>query len=150
MKKLVLREAGLKDLDLVTELLSCLFTCHDQGELREENRGILQSQDETIWLASLGDTPVGAVHVAVRHEYVEGAPEGFISGYLEAIYVLPAHRFRGIARQLVLQCESWSKEKGCKVLASDCELDNLAGARFHKKTGFGEVSRNIHFVKVLD
>ncbi|NLB27550.1 MAG: GNAT family N-acetyltransferase [Clostridiaceae bacterium] len=150
MKRLVFREAGIKDLDLVTELLARLFTCHGQGELREENRRILQSQDEIIWLASLGDTPVGAAHVAVRHEYVEGAPEGCVSGYLEAIYVLPAYRFKGIARQLVLQCEGWSKEKGCKVLASDCELDNLTSERFHKKTGFVEVSRNIHFIKVLD
>ena len=150
MKELVFRQAGLQDLDLVTGLLSLLFTDHDPGELREENRGILMSQDETIWLACLGDSPAGAAHAAVRREYVEGASRGDAVCYLEAVYVLPACRLEGIARQLVLQCESWAKKKGCKLLASDCELDNQGSENFHKRLGFEEVSRNIHFVKPLD
>lgn len=150
MTHLTFRHAGPDDLKLVTDLFARLFTDHDARQICEENRGIIQSEDETILLACLDNTPVGAAHAAVRREYVEGTFREDVSGYLEAIYVLPTYRFKGIARQLVLQCESWSKEKGCKVMASDCDLDNLASERFHKKTGFVEVSRNIHFIKVLD
>lgn len=150
MTQITFRHADPGDPKLVTRLFALLFPDHDPEELLEENRLIIQSEEETILLACREDSPVGAAHLAIRHEYVEGCTAGEACGYLEAVYVLPAYRRKGIARQLVLQGESWLKEKGCRILASDCELDNLESECFHKKMGFEEVSRNIHFTRILD
>ncbi len=144
------RKAKPDDLDQVTDLLARLFQDHDPASLLEENREILQAANETIFLACSGNKAVGISHVAIRHDYVEGASRGDVCGYLEALYVLPAYRHRGIGRGLVRIVRFWSQRKGCTLFASDCELDNETSQGFHKKMGFLEVDRIIHYIKPLD
>lgn len=150
MKDLSFRFADGGDLELVTGLLARLFPDTDPEQLRQENRGIIGSENEILLLAFVKESPAGIAHLALRCEYVEGSSPGQVCACLEAIYVLPACRLKGIARLLVLEGERWAKGRGCTLLASDCELDNRDSECFHKSLGFEEVSRNIHFIKALD
>jgi aminoglycoside 6'-N-acetyltransferase I len=70
-------------------------------------------------------------------------------GYLEGWYVAPQHRRKGIGRDLVEAIEAWARAKGCRELASDCELDNELSRAAHISIGFEETLRLIHFRREL-
>jgi len=89
-------------------------------------------------------TPAAFISLSLRHDYVEGTESSPV-GYLEAIYVKPAFRGQGIARQLVEFGKSWAKGRGCSEFASDCELHNQASRQFHQKIGFTEANQIICF-----
>ena len=44
-------------------------------------------------------------------------------------------------------CENWARSKGCKQFASDCEINNSASVALHRKCGFAESARLVHFIK---
>jgi len=52
--------------------------------------------------------------------------------------------------ELVRACESWARNLGLSVLASDAELDNETSQAAHVAVGFAEVERAVHFAKKLD
>lgn len=94
------------------------------------------------------EKPVGFAQCQLRREYVEGTGTSPL-GYLEGIFVLEAYRLRGYAKELLLSCEKWSKEKQCSEFASDCELENDDSLRFHIAMGFEEANRIICFRKSI-
>ena len=67
--------------------------------------------------------PVGFAECQLRYDYVEGTDSSPV-GYLEGIFVKEEFRHRGFAKEILAECEKWTKEKGCTEFASDCELDN--------------------------
>ena len=54
-----------------------------------------------------------------------------------------------VAKELVKACEQWTKEKGCKEFASDCQLSNEESRRFHTAAGFDEVGEIVCFAKKI-
>ena len=145
----IIKQATIDDLVAVTDILAKLYDEHDYNELLEENKSHLTKDTQIILLASDAGTTVGAVHASIRREYVEGRIDDLPIGYLEGIYVEPEYRLKGIVRKLTEECQSWAKSRGCSCFASDCELDNTESLKFHIRTGFQEISRNIHFIKML-
>lgn len=91
---------------------------------------------------------IGVALCSLRHDYVEGCETSPV-GYLEGVSVKEEYRNRGVARQLVEECEQWAREKGCSEFASDCELSNMDSLRFHLQIGFEEQNRIICFKKKL-
>ena len=89
---------------------------------------------------------VGLVTCSLKREYVAGCDTRKVA-YLEGIYVLPEYRNKKIATQLIKHFELWAKDKGCKELASDLEIDNKASLQFHNKMGFEIVEKTIHLKK---
>ena len=79
---------------------------------------------------------------------VEGTDSSPV-GYLEGIFVLEEYKKRGYAKELLGECQNWAKDQGCFEFASDCELDNEDGLKFHLKMGFAEANRIICFTKRL-
>lgn len=69
--------------------------------------------------------------------------------FLEGLYVQPADRGQGIARQLVAGVQKWAEEMGCSELASDALLDNTASHAMHEALGFMETERVVYFLKGL-
>ena len=58
-------------------------------------------------------------------------------------------RSKGIAVELLSECEKWAKDNGCTEFASDCELGNDDSLKFHMAMGFEETNRFICFKKTL-
>ncbi len=85
---------------------------------------------------------------AVTYDYVEGTKTCPVA-YLEGIFVTAAERRKGIARKLLLACESWARKRGCTEFASDCELSNLTSQAFHQAVGFEEANRIVAFVRKI-
>ena len=82
---------------------------------------------------------VAFISLSLRRDYVEGTDSSPV-GYLEGIFVKPAFRSRGIAKELFLFAKKWAISQGCTELASDCELDNEISKLFHMQLGFKEAN----------
>jgi len=65
------RQAALDDVHAVTDLLVQLYDA-EAAELLAENERLLQDRDQVFFLALVGERPVGVVHAALRHDYVNG------------------------------------------------------------------------------
>lgn len=141
-------EATQKDSHVLAKMATKIRENQNEDELEEEFKEILQSDEETCFIAFVKDLPVGFANVSLRFDYVEGTESSPV-GYLEGIFVDENFRNRGIARSLVKSCEDWAKEKGAKEFASDCLLNNIQSLKFHLAIGFEEANRIICLKKDL-
>ena len=92
--------------------------------------------------------PVGFIEGSIRGDYVNGTETSPV-GFVEGVFVVPAWRRRGIARQLYAAIGDWAKARGCSELASDALLENEASQRAHRALGFRETERVVYFTKHL-
>jgi aminoglycoside 6'-N-acetyltransferase I len=90
---------------------------------------------------------VGMLELSLR-PYADGCESSPVP-FIEAWYVGPEARRRGVGGSLVRAAEQWALENGYREMASDALLDNTESERAHKAVGFEEVERAIRFRKVL-
>lgn len=91
---------------------------------------------------------VGFAEASIRKDYVNGTSTSPVA-FLEGLYVAPASRGLGIARQLVAAVEQWAGKMGCTELASDALLENTGSHAMHESLGFAETERVVYFLKPL-
>ena len=144
---MIIRKADLSDTSVLACLSIKLWPEHTLEEMIEEFRSFLSDDNAALFLAE-EEAAVGFAQCQLRYDYVEGAQSSPV-GYLEGIFVEETFRNRGCARELLVACQAWAKEKGCSEFASDCELDNRASLSFHLSMGFEEANRIICFAKKL-
>ena len=144
----MIRKAEVEDLHILAELVSKLWPDNTVEEMCAEMEEILAKPDSAFFLAYVEDVPIGFAQCQLRYDYVEGTDSSPV-GYLEGIYVASEYRKHGIARELLTDCETWAKSKGCTEFASDCELENAQSLQFHLKVGFEEANRIICFTKKI-
>ena len=142
------RKATYDDMNAVTDMLCVLYEMK-QDEVLEENEQLFADTNQAFFLAFDVDTPIGVSHGSLRREYVNGTNDD-LKGYLEAIYVLPEYRNRGIAAELVRVTERWAAMNGCHEVASDCLIENTDSYNFHLKIGYKETERCVFFLKELE
>ena len=92
--------------------------------------------------------PAGFAEAGLRHDYVNGTESSPVA-FLEGIFVDPAFRRTGVARQLVEAVENWARQQGCSELASDTGIANIASQKLHDALGFTETQRVVYFRKLL-
>ena len=92
--------------------------------------------------------PVGFIEGSIRMDYVNGTESSPV-GFVEGVFVVPAWRRRGVARQLYAAIADWARARGCRELASDALIDNEASQRAHRALGFRETERVVYFTKEL-
>jgi aminoglycoside 6'-N-acetyltransferase I len=88
----------------------------------------------------------GLVEVSI-HSSAPGCHTDRI-GYLEAWYVDPDWRGRGVGRELVARAEAWAKAEGCLEMASDTTPFYPLSPAAHAALGYEEVER--YFRKDLE
>ena len=98
---------------------------------------------------SADGVPAGFAEASVRHDYVNGAKTSPVA-FLEGIYVEPAFRGTGVARQMVEAIETWARQSGYSELASDAGIANVVSHQMHEALGFVETQRVVYFLKALD
>ena len=91
---------------------------------------------------------VGFIEGSIRSDYVNGTESSPV-GFVEGVYVIPAWRRKGIARQLFDAIADWARARGCRELASDALLDNVSSQRAHLALGFRETDRVVYFARTL-
>lgn len=144
----MIKQAAFEDRSVVASLALLLWKNHTLKDLEEEMGDYIASSKAAIFLTYEDGEPVGFAQCQLRMDYVEGTQSSPV-GYLEGIFVKEDYRNKGIAKQLLTQCEEWAKSRGCKEFASDCELLNHESLQFHLKVGFIEANRVICFTKSL-
>jgi len=90
----------------------------------------------------------GFVEASKRNDYVNGTSSSPVA-FLEGLYVEPAARRKGVARSLVESVVAWAAAEGCRDLASDSPLDNVAAHAVHRALGFAETERVVYFLRTL-
>lgn len=93
-------------------------------------------------------TPIGFIEGSIRSDYVNGTETSPV-GFVEGVYVAPAWRRQGVARQLYAAIGDWARARGCRELASDALLDNEVSQQAHRALGFRETERVVYFTKKL-
>jgi len=137
-----------KDIAELAALAVQLWDGHDEDELCAELAEYIKNGAAQFFIARENGIAIGFAQCQLRRDYVEGTSTSPV-GYLEGIFVSEEYRDRGIARQLLCECEKWAKEAGCSEFASDCELTNSTSLAFHLAVGFEEANRIICFTKKL-
>jgi aminoglycoside 6'-N-acetyltransferase I len=130
-------------------LRSELWPHESKTDLAEQARNVLQREAVAFLLRDDAGAVIAMAEATVRHDYVNGCSISPVA-FLEGIYVRPAWRRRGAARQLCRAVEAWGRERGCREFASDALIDNEASHRMHKALGFAERERVVYFCKPLD
>lgn len=122
----------------------------DAGELSDEIAAMIAGNGTQCgWLARSDDgAAIGLVEASIRHDYVNGALTSPVA-FLEGIYVDPAFRRQGIARQLTAAVAAWARAHNLSELASDALLENSASHAMHAALGFTETDRVVFFRKDL-
>jgi aminoglycoside 6'-N-acetyltransferase I len=91
---------------------------------------------------------LGFVEASIRSDYVNGTEHSPVA-FLEGLYVVPAARRDGVARDLVAAVSAWATARGCRELASDALIDNTLSHDVHRSLGFIETERVVYFLKRL-
>lgn len=133
---------------IVAQLAIRMWEDNEPEELTQEFRELLSGDASAVFLLSVDGQNVGFAQCQLRHDYVEGTESSPV-GYLEGIFICESYRRKGLARELLENCEAWAREKGCTEFASDCELDNISSYNFHLGMGFEEANKIICFTKKL-
>ncbi|KYG70969.1 aminoglycoside 6'-N-acetyltransferase [Planococcus maritimus] len=144
----MLKSATLQEAAEAAKLALLLWPDHTLEEFVREMRQLILQDDSNVFIAYQNDEVIGFAQCQLRYDYVEGTSSSPV-GYLEGLFVKKEFRKQGFAKKLVDDCEKWSKEKGCREFASDCELENKQSLAMHLKLGFVEANRIICFKKDL-
>lgn len=130
------------------DMARALFPDYSVGQLRKDLQHITSSGKHQAFLAMEDGQPSGFVNVSVRRDYVEGATTSPV-GYLEALYVKPGYRKRGVGCKLARTAEAWALARGCAQMGSDTWESHKDGISFHHKMGFRQEDILVHFIKDL-
>lgn len=122
----------------------------DAAESNHDTNTIFGAPERYLVLVFTGENgeASGFAEASIRTDYVNGTHSS-PAAFLEGLYVKPARRGQGIARQLVASVELWAVEMGCTELASDALLENQVSHAMHEALGFEETERVVYFLRDL-
>ena len=143
----MIRKATKNDIQTISTLATNVYSS-PAYLLEDEFAKHLSNKNCAIFVKEVDGVVVGFAECSLRHDYVEGTSTSPI-GYFEGVFVLPEHRKKGFAKELLSACEEWAKEHGCSEFASDCEFCNKTSQSFHLHSGFKEANKIVCFTKKL-
>jgi len=147
MTNIQIRNADIRDCELIVRFLRAAL------QDMEAAGGHVVKSDETFWLdftakvsrtiqhndrlyllAQTGNAAVGYLEGNSRDLHEVFAPKK--SFHLNAIYVVPESRNRGIATLLVRRALQWAKEQGCRESDLNVLANNRNAKGLYEKIGF--------------
>lgn len=144
----MIKKAEIKDSFSLAHMAVKMWQDSSVLELEEEFKEIIHNDNNVVFIKFVDEKPIGFAQCQLRFDYVEGTQTSPV-GYLEGVFVYEQYRKHGYAKELLMTCENWAKEKNCSEFASDCEFDNHNSYKFHMAVGFTEANRIICFKKVI-
>ncbi len=99
------------------------------------------------YLAEVNGAPVALAELSQR-AYANGCSTRPV-GFLEAIWVAPDRRRRGVGRALLAHLAAVARAQGLREIASDALIDNAESHAAHAAWGFAEAERVVCFLKPL-
>jgi aminoglycoside 6'-N-acetyltransferase I len=108
----------------------------------------LLRRDAAVFVAE--STPgqlCGFIEVGER-SYADGCETSPVA-YVEGWYVDADSRRQRVGARLIEMAEAWAKDRGCRELASDTQIDNATSQAAHQRLGFEETERLVTYRKQL-
>jgi aminoglycoside 6'-N-acetyltransferase I len=118
------RQAQVADLEMLAEMCALLWPDSPLEEHRKEMESILKSgmsgtlptavlvaQDSNGWLS-------GFLQAGLR-SHADGCDVSHPVGFVEGWFVQEKSRHQGVGRALMCAAETWSRQQGCREMASD-------------------------------
>jgi aminoglycoside 6'-N-acetyltransferase I len=122
--------------------------CEPEGHELEMESLLADADRAAVFVSpATGGELAGFVEVALR-PWAEGCESSPV-GYVEAIYVTPEWRGRGVGEALLRAAEAWALDRGCREIASDAQADNAASLALHRRLGYVEHEVLVHLRKAL-
>jgi GNAT superfamily N-acetyltransferase len=128
-------------------LRSALWPEATPDEIREDPARYA-GEEEVAFVWEKPDGALGGFAEGSIRRFADGCSTSPV-GFLEAWYVVPGLRRRGVGRQLVEAVEEWVRSRGCTEMGSDTELGNALSRSIHASLGYREVEKAVHFAKSL-
>ncbi len=144
-----IRRLGPEDHDVWAAMSHRLFPHYPLTRLRAEiaaldGEGVGRTRG---FGAFEGARPVGFAELGLR-PHANGC-DGMPVPFLEAIWVDPDLRGRGVGRALIGHLAAILRAEGHRELGSDAGIENLASHAAHAAWGFAETQRVVYFRKAL-
>lgn len=129
---IAIRRAAPDDAGAWTELRHLLWpeatAAEHASEIARFFAGELDEPQAVFVAESGAHEIVGFVELSVR-TLVPGCATDRV-GYIEGLYVVPAHRGRSVVRRLIGISRTWALENGCREFASDRAERFIVDRRF--------------------
>lgn len=112
------------------EMALALWTYENKEDMESLFHTLFASETDKMLIARTKEgIATGFANISIRKENVEGSNSSPV-GY-EGIYVKPEFRKHDIAKRFIELAEEWSRERGCKELGSDTEIEKNESQNFH-------------------
>ena len=133
------RDATLKDVLAMTELLSQLFSIEQdfQPDTEKQARGlalIVNKPDQGVIKVVLNDS--GVLIGMVSAQLVISTAEGTWSAWIEDMVIHADFRGEGLGRQLLESVLNWAKSKGATRAQLLVDMDNLPALGYYQHLGW--------------
>jgi GNAT superfamily N-acetyltransferase len=133
--------ANIQTLDAVVTLVRSQFEEHEielTGDtLSEAVRGLLTDRLRgAVFLASDPD-PIGVAVAAFTWTLEHGG----LVAWLDELFVVPAHRGRGVGRELLLHVLDAAREAGCRAVELEVDAEHARAEHLYRREGFAPLSR---------
>ena len=154
MQAFVVRKAQMEDAERLAEMCGLLWPDSPLEEHRRERESTVRSGmsgtlPTAVFVAQDGDGLLrGFLQVGLR-SHADGCDVSRPVGFVEGWFVHEQSRCQGMGRALMRAAERWSRQHGCREMASDTWIDEDDSIRAHEKLGFEVVDRCVHFRKQL-
>ena len=110
----------------------------DAGLARAALEGIINNGSRgRVWLIQLGGEPVGYAVLTLGYSLEFHGRDAF----LDELYIVEAHRGRGIGRQALLLAEKACGELQVNALHLEVGRENVNAQAFYRKVGFQDHDR---------
>lgn len=138
------RNATLEDALDISELSTQLGYPSSEPEMRERLYSILNSNDQTVFVAFKTDGKViGWIHVC-KCQRLESGCLAEIGGFI----VSKAFRGKGIGKQLLKNVEDWTVQNKLPKLRVRSKIERKDAKKFYSKMGFSVSKKQIVFDKI--
>lgn len=126
-----IRKAALTDLDAAFHIVEEYYDAANvvARDAKDEFQYYYFAERSGVWLASQENNVVGSI--ALRE-----LPEIQRSGEIKRMYVQPAHRGHGIAKELLDAVQQFAVEAGYEWLYLDSAPGMDSAVRFYRRNGF--------------
>lgn len=143
-----IRRAEPGDWDEWLRMRCALWDDASAEEHEAEMRDILADPDSPVFVAARPNGRLGGFLEGGVRKYADGCDSSPV-GYIEGWYMDADLRRQGLGGALVQAMEAWARERGLTEMASDTWIENETSIAAHKRLGYEEAERLVHFVKSL-
>jgi GNAT superfamily N-acetyltransferase len=143
MDQITVRRASPDDLDLLLAFEQSMIeaerpfdeTIRSGDDVRYYDlEGLIGSSEAEVLVAELGSEIIGSGYA--RLEAAEPYLDHDRHSYLGFMYVVPAHRGKGVNRMIIDALEAWSLSQGVTEMQLEVYVDNAAARKAYEKSGY--------------